>query len=75
MIIGDEPAMPITVLAEKDGKPMIRKWDGLTIRQYFSAVAMQGILSMNGSDLLLKSQVAENAVEYADALIIELNKK
>ena len=44
---------------------------GLTKREYFAAMAMQGILSQHDSR---PSYTATLAVEYADALINELNK-
>ncbi|GGH02878.1 hypothetical protein [Pedobacter zeae] len=43
--------------------------DGLTKREYFAALALQGLLSYHGGGLL-----AERAVEQANALIYELNK-
>jgi hypothetical protein len=44
---------------------------GLTKREYFAAVALQGILSQDDSR---PSDAATWAVEYADALIDALNK-
>jgi len=46
---------------------------GLAIREYFSACAMQGLLSFQGERITEKF-VADSAVRYADALIKELNK-
>jgi hypothetical protein len=46
--------------------------DGLTKREYFAAMAMQGILSQHDSR---PSYTATLAVEYADALIAALNKE
>ena len=43
------------------------KHDGLTKREYFAAMAMQGLLSAGRQDI-------ELAVNYADELINELNK-
>jgi hypothetical protein len=54
---------------------------GLTKREYFAALAMQGLLSnsamMNYSELITrtKSQLAQMAISSADALINELNKE
>jgi len=45
---------------------------GLTKRELFAAMAMQGILS-NG-EISHEVEVAKNALLYADALINELNK-
>lgn len=52
---------------------------GLTKREYFAAMAMQGILAAsNTSDGGFytpdEKNVAQRAREYADALIAELNK-
>jgi hypothetical protein len=45
---------------------------GLTKREYFSAMAMQGILA---KAVLVHDSIAELAVKNADALIEELNKE
>lgn len=45
---------------------------GLTKREYFAAMAMQGILS--GAQYIDYEKFAKVAVESADALIAELNK-
>jgi hypothetical protein len=45
--------------------------NGLTKREYFAAIALQGILSQHDSR---PSYAATLAVEYADALIDALNK-
>jgi hypothetical protein len=47
--------------------------EGLTKREYFAAMALQGVLSQ--SQFLINSEkFAKFAVEAADALIAELNK-
>jgi hypothetical protein len=46
--------------------------DGLTKREYFAAMAMQGILS--GKLQTNSVFVADYSVKYADALIKSLNK-
>jgi len=46
---------------------------GLTKREYFAAMAMQGILS-HLTTRVSAEEVARAAVELADQLIIELNK-
>lgn len=50
--------------------------DGLTKREYFAARAMQGLLSnsMYSYDVTTRS-CSKLAVEQADALIAELNRK
>ena len=48
---------------------------GLTKREYFAAIAMQGIISnKDGLDIKIE-RIVESAVDTADALIEELNKK
>ena len=70
-ITGDEPINP----SIEDGwtRTDLR---GLTIRQHFAAMAMQGLLSgrITGANIA-HSIYADAAVKYTDALIIELNKK
>ena len=54
---------------------------GLTKREYFAAMAMQGLLAnaeqwkyMGTQSLDFKNEIRGLAVEFADALIAELNK-
>lgn len=51
---------------------IIHSEKGLTKREYFAAIAMQGILS--GKIQYNSKLVADYAVEYADELIISLNQ-
>lgn len=62
----EQPAYPIFNEyghAEMDDK-------GLTKREYFAAMAMQGILASNN-----RMSVAENAIKFADALLKQLETK
>ena len=58
----------------------VRKMDtinytGLTKREYFAAMAMKGIITnKDGLDIKIE-RIVESAVDTADALIEELNKK
>ena len=54
---------------------MIEPQWGLTKREYFAAMAMQGILSIFAAKNLEASSVSKEALFHADALIEELNKK
>lgn len=45
---------------------------GLTVREYFAAMAMQGLLAKEG---IVHPQTAESSVRWADELIAELNKE
>lgn len=47
---------------------------GLTKREYFAAVAMQGIMASPQNEYFDIKEVARQAVEISDALIAELNK-
>ena len=49
-------------------------YTGLTKREYFAAMAMQGIIAnKDGLDIKIE-RIVESAVDTADALIEELNK-
>lgn len=66
----DRPAFP----ADTDRLPSGAY--GLTKREYFAALAMQGLLA--GSNwpgvVIGPCQIADHAVEFADALLAELDK-
>lgn len=47
---------------------------GITKREYFAAMAMQGVLAASGDTRLSPSWVANEAVQYADELLKELAK-
>lgn len=79
MIKGNESAMPVTYKEETgDGKLIVSTETGLTIRQHFAAVAMQGFMSVEnkgtGDWKDLVKTAARISVFVADALIAELNK-
>lgn len=51
------------------------RYSGLTKREYFAAMAMKGIITnKDGLDIKIE-RIAESAVDMADTLIEELNKK
>jgi hypothetical protein len=52
----------------KPNDPVYGQFHGLTKREYFAAMVMQGLISTNRND------AAVQAVKYADELIKELNK-
>lgn len=65
----DLPAFPLpSEAAPFEGHSAI---DGLTKREYFAAMAMQGFCTFNHVSSEL---AARHAVEYADALLKELGK-
>lgn len=70
---GDLPAMPVEhmdYMHVKD-KPYC---NGLTKRERFAAMAMQGLLAKHGDDDYKCEQIACYAVAHADALLAELEK-
>lgn len=68
---GKQQAFPFTI--EDTGNPSVTSL-GLTKREYFAAMAMQGILS---NHMLIDSSewdwVAKNAVKQADELLKQLS--
>lgn len=74
---GNLPAMPITVtdtycnFVNTVGVEA-EKISGLTKREQFAAMAMQGLLSHNSN--WRPTSVAKASVDYADALLAELEK-
>jgi len=65
----NQPAFPIPDFVNGNGDVQFGSI-GLTKREYFAAMAMQGILS-NNLDWI---NVAVSSVDFADALISELEK-
>jgi hypothetical protein len=64
-------------------KDLALKFYGLTKREYFAAMAMQGMMSLNPREMISMADpemgtvgewVAKNSVTMADALIAELNR-
>lgn len=54
-----------------------RPQEGLTVREYFAAIALQGLLASDtrpGEWDVEKTNITQTAVEFADKLIVELNK-
>jgi hypothetical protein len=61
----NEPAYP---------NKQVSSLKGLTKREYFAAMALQGIIAnKDGLDIKIE-RIVESAVDTADALIEELNK-
>ena len=75
---GDEPAYPTEISYDKNTNESVIA-HGLTVREYFAAMAMQGLLQNYQSHQMYGNHpsypvVAEAAVSCADQLILELNK-
>lgn len=75
--LGDQPAFPL--IEEDENKVQRSVSQGLTKREYFAGLAMQGLLagtaeiSVNTA-LEIPDNTAKWAVAFADALIASLNK-
>ena len=65
MSSADEPAMPVSETTET-----ICLWTGLTKREHFAGLAMQGLIRHGWQ----AQETAETAVMFADALLEELEK-
>lgn len=66
---------PINAISEEETDRVddgVKIYTGLTKREYFAAMAMQGCIA-SGFQTSMEKQ-AESAVEAADALITQLNK-
>ena len=73
----DMPAMP-TSTWDNDFDKVIDQTNGLTKREHFAGLAMQSYMIMcagANSAHVLAGEAAEEAVLYADALLIALEKK
>jgi len=72
------PAMPISVSQGPQGYFLTTDdyglGMGLTKREHFAAMAMQGIYADLGSSEATYNDIAEMAVKAADALLKELSK-
>lgn len=73
----DKPAFPqLDGFAIRDDAPYIpSRSDGLSRRELFAAMAMQGILAgLPPTANYCVSETTRTAIEHADALIAELDK-
>lgn len=72
---GQEPAFPI-VIDDVSKNQFVHT--GLTKREYFAGLALQGMLAVYaGNDVNLPNidAAAKQSIEYADALLAELAKE
>lgn len=82
MITGNEPAMPFEYERRYGSEDQFSTkdiYEGLTIRQHFAAMALQGLCAVDNKGEFDNIQAsaeyaAKLSVKYADALIAELNK-
>lgn len=74
----NDPAFESPILGEREnGSAYAYSHGGLTKREYFAGMAMQGLLNsafQDGSFSCDYSSIAMSALSAADALIVELSK-
>ncbi len=70
----NEPAFP-HLISQCQRANETEYHEGLSKRELFAAMAMQGILSGDSDDTYTVEKAAVVAVELADALIAELSKE
>lgn len=72
----DEPAFPTKAVTRTEEGVEIEDCIGLTKREYFAGLAMQGIIQTNPEKNRYNSfkQLAEDSIQMADALLAELEK-
>jgi len=73
----DKPAFPVPPIWISQAGDIYGPTDGLTRRELFAAMAMQGLLSRltNYSDIeLTPEKTVEDSLMVADMLIVELDK-
>ena len=67
---GDRPALPFNSI-EHGYQPSF----GLTKREYFAGLAMQGLLAhTGGQSVYANTTIVGEAIDFADALLEELEK-
>lgn len=73
LVGGSVPAFPVAITKENGhGTQYVDHEFGLTKREYFAAMALQGLLA--GPDYDPTGPIARAAVDHADALLKELAK-
>lgn len=68
--------MPIHPFQELDasGMPRHQMFGGMTLRQYYAGLAMQAIIANPKATELGRAILCQGAVEFADALLAELER-
>jgi hypothetical protein len=67
----DQSAFPMKEGKQANGQPRYAQY-GLTKREYFAAMAMQGILANPECNASIEGYV-KDAIKYADELLTQLN--
>lgn len=71
------PAFPVVGMQDRNGQSIMSVFNGgMTLRAYFAAKAMEGMLSGTPHDAQWPkpTRAASDAVYFADALLAELEK-
>jgi len=71
---GDEAAFPVPVIRRLDGEIIDGPYCGITKRELFAAMILGGVVH-NTAHWRAPLKSAEMAVQYADALLAELEGK
>lgn len=73
----NEPAYPSGGSFDSEGRECNSGWPGLTKREYFAGLAMQGLLANDWQGYAKRSEecdvLAQTAVNFADALLTSLS--
>jgi hypothetical protein len=73
---GQEPAFPVTQATSiRPGEIKRITTGGLTKREHFAAMAMQGMVTYCSAEGVNVREAMATAVQYADALLAELEKE
>lgn len=70
----NDSAFPTPSEFRDDGALIVYATPGLTKREFFAAMAMQGSLAGEPGPHLQSNQLARESVVHADALLAELDK-
>lgn len=71
MSLGDKPAFPHNIIAMHD-PTKVENFTGLTLREHYAGLAMQGLIV---SGKIANNLLAQRALFHADALIAKLEEK
>ena len=71
----DLPAMSCEFIFETDAGTTHEMFRGLTKREHFAGLAMQGYIAAGSHGMPTYQEIAVFAVETADALLAELDKE
>lgn len=74
----NDPKNPIQIAKKANEHGVVIEYDnyfGLTKREYFAAMAMQGLLAKAGINGEIYTDIVTHAVLNADALINQLNQE